>query len=210
MQEINIKDLEIKININELIKALKSYEKVVISLDGKLYENEEIIITQAIMCVINNKKIDLEKLSINELVENIFSSYKYIIKGNILIIYPLRVWQEIITLNQDRILFFDHQTDGVEFFEDKELEDIGWNANPCDVSYREISDFIEANCKGTLVYYDNGISFNGFVIVEDINDVRKRTKNFIIETIKEKLEKSLLDLDDDDIVESLEFFNIEV
>lgn len=108
------------------------------------------------------------------------------------------------------MLYFDHQTDGVELFEDKELENIGWLSIVCDISYREISDFIEANCNGTLVYYDNEIQFNGFVIVDDINDVREKVKDFISNKIKEKIEEDLIDIDDDEVLESLEFFNIKV
>ena len=70
------------------------------------------------------------------------------------------------------MLYFDHQSDGVELFEDKELEDYGWNASALDINYREISEFIEEFCEGVLLCYDNEIQFSGFIIVDDVNDVK--------------------------------------
>ena len=147
-------------------------------------------------------------MDIKILINNIFKNYNPIINGNQCLLKPLKAWQEIISLNQSRMLYFDHQTDGVELFENKELENIGWHAVACDISYREISDFIESNCEGILVYYDNEVQFNGFVIVEDFEKTKVLTRDFIIKTIKEKIMKELIDIKDDDVIEALEFFEI--
>jgi GTPase SAR1 family protein len=106
------------------------------------------------------------------------------------------------------MLYFDHQSDGVELFEDKELEDYGWNASALEINYRQISEFIEESCEGILLCYDNEIQFSGFVIVNDINEVKTKVKEFIVNKAKENLEEELFDTKDDDVIEALEFFGI--
>lgn len=208
LKKNSIKELRIKIDNSKILNALKLKQKIQIDIEGKIYINEELPKTKIKVFEVKNNENLQELVDINILLKNLFKSYKVSIADNKSTLVLLSAWQEIIFLNQDRMLYFDHQTDGVEFFEDKELEDIGWNASACDINYREISEFIEANCKGTLVYYDNQIQFNGFVLVDDINDVRIKVADFVKNEIKKKLEEELLDLDDSDVLEALEFFNI--
>lgn len=210
MKQIHIKEIKTQININEILNAVSLNKKIEIDIDGKVYIDEEADLKKVIIFKLENFEEYSSMLDIKVLVKNIFNDYKPLLSGNNCTLNLLPAWQKIIFLNQNRMLYFDHQTDGVELFEDKELENIGWLSIVCDVSYREISDFIEANCNGTLVYYDNEIQFNGFVIVDDINDVRKKVKDFISNRIKEKIEEDLIDIDDDEVLESLEFFNIKV
>ena len=106
------------------------------------------------------------------------------------------------------MLYFDHQSDGVELFEDKELEDYGWNASALDINYREISEFIEEFCEGVLLCYDNEIQFSGFIIVDDVNDVKIKVKEYIINKTKENIKEQTIDIEDDDVIEALEFFGI--
>lgn len=210
LKQFNIKDLELEIDMNKILTAINANKEVQIDVYGNVYIDEDINIMIPIIYKSNKNEKLSSIMSIDALANNIFKDYKYIIKGIILKLLPLSAWQKIIKLNENAMLYFDHQTDGVEIFEDKELEDMGWNSIPCDINYREISDFIEANCKGTLVYYDNGIQFNGFVIIEDINEVRLKVKDYLIKTIKQKIEEDLIDIEEDDVIESLEFFNIKV
>ena len=104
-------------------------------------------------------------------------------------------------------LYHDHPTEGIDFFCDDELENIGWHSSVFEfVKYRDIAEFIEENCEGTLTFNDHPMGFNGFVEVDNIEEVRLKVKQFVIEKIKSnKLEKY-----DDDQKESLEFFGIEV
>ena len=87
---------------------------------------------------------------------------------------------------------------------------MGWNCSPLDVTYRDIAQFIEENCEGTFVFYDNTIQFSGFLIVDDIVKTRDKVKAFIIEAVNKKIKNDELDFDDDDIIESLEFFDIKI
>ena len=210
MKKINVKDTKIEINLAEVLNAISQKKKIEIDIEGKIFLNKNYNLKKAIIFKLDKFDDISSILEIKALINRIFKNYNPIIKDNSCILTPLKAWQEIISLNQTRMLYFDHQTDGVELFEDKQLEDIGWNAIPCAISYREISEFIESNCDGILVYYDNEIQFNGFVIVEDIEKTRILAKEFIIKIIKEKIVKNLIDIEDDDVIEALTFFEIKV
>lgn len=210
MREINIKDLSIEIDLTKILNAVSQKRTIEIDIDGEIFLDGDTNLKKPVIFKLENQENISNILNIESLVNNIFKNYNVSVKENYCLLKPLKAWQEIIFLNQSRMLYFDHQTDGVELFEDKELEDIGWNAVACDISYREISDFIESNCEGILVYYDNQVQFNGFVIVDDFLKTKVLVKDFIIKTIKEKIENNLIDIKDDDVIEALEFFNIKV
>lgn len=142
------------------------------------------------------------------IASQLFADYKPTITGTICKIKPVSNWQNIIDLNKENMLYFDHQSDGVELFEDKELENYGWNASALDINYREISEFIEEFCDGILLCYDNEIQFSGFVIVDDVNDVKIKVKEYIINKTKENIKEQTIDIEDDDVLESLDFFGI--
>lgn len=210
MKQINIKDLDIKIDITTILNAVSLNKEVEIDVNGKVYVDEQCEASMPLIFKLSAQEKASNLLDANALAMNIFKDYKPTVTGTICNLKPLMAWQEIIFLNQPRMLYFDHQTDGVELFEDKELEDYGWNSTPCDISYRQIAEFIESNCEGTFVFYDNDIQFNGFVMVEDVDDVKRKVKTYIINKINEKIEEESIDIEDEDVIESLEFFNIEV
>ena len=63
---------------------------------------------------------------------------------------------------------------------------------------------------GTLLCYDNEIQFNGFALVDNIEETRAQVKSFIIEKTKENIKDGIIELDDDDVIEALEFFKLEI
>jgi len=209
LKHISIKELKIDIDIIKVLNIISSNKSLEIDIDGNFYIDEECDKTTPIIyrskVEENSSLFDAKTLALK-----LFKEYKPEINGSICRLNLLSAWQEIIDLNKERILYFDHQTDGVELFEDEILEEYGWHCIPCEISYREISEFIEKTCEGVLVYYDNEIQFNGFVIIEDITDVREKVYNFLLNRLNEKFENNDLDMDDSEIVESLEFFNIKV
>jgi len=209
MRKINIKDIFLDIDMVQLLNIKSVNSTIYIDIDGKIYTNKEETKNKAIIY----KDENLNKLTaikdIKALVSELFNAYKPEIIGTKCKIKPLNNWQEIIDMNKDQMLYFDHQSDGVELFEDKELEDYGWHASALEVNYREISEFIEDNCEGTLLFYDNEIQFNGFAIVNDIDTLRPLVKEFIINKAKQNIKEEIIDLDDEDVVEALEFFGCE-
>ena len=113
---------------------------------------------------------------------------------------------KLIEEKTNSYLYQDHPNDGIDLFSDDELEDMGWHASTFDfITYRDIAEFIEDNCEGTLYFNEHPMGFNGFVEVDDIDDVKSKVKEFIIEKIKtNKLEEY-----DEDQLEALEYFGIE-
>ena len=210
MKKINIKDLELTIDITYILNLYASKTPIIIDVDGNIYTKLEEVVKKAIIY----KNMDLKQfpqlLDAKTITSQLFSEYKPNIAGTICKIKPVANWQNIIDMNKENMLYFDHQSDGVEMFEDKQLEDFGWNATVLEINYREICEFIEEYCEGILLCYDNEIQFNGFVIVEDVNDVRVRVKEFIINKAKENIDNQLVDTKDEDVMEALEFFGIKV
>lgn len=210
MRKINIKDLELNIDITHILNLYSSKTPIIIDVDGNIYTNEKDVEKKAVIY----KNIDVQQLSsmldAKTIASTLLADYKPTLNGAICKIKPVGNWQKIIDMNKENMLYFDHQSDGVEMFEDKELEDFGWNATVLEINYREICEFIEDYCEGILLCYDNEIQFNGFVIVEDVNDVRVRVKEFIINKAKENIDNQLVDTKDEDVMEALEFFGIKV
>ncbi|MCD4758494.1 MAG: hypothetical protein K8R39_09495 [Arcobacteraceae bacterium] len=114
---------------------------------------------------------------------------------------------DLVARKAKEYLYHDHPTEGIDFFCDDELENIGWHSSVFEfLKYRDIAEFIEENCEGTLTFNDHPMGFNGFVEVDNIEDVRVKVKQFVIEKIKSnKLEEY-----DIDQQESLEFFGIKI
>ncbi len=210
MKQINIKDLDVKVDITNILNAVTLKQEVLIDVNGKVYIDEECPLSIPLVFKLSAQESVSSLLDVKAMALNIFKDYKPTIAGTICTFKPIMGWQEIIFLNQPRMLYFDHQSDGVELFEDKEIEDYGWNAVACDISYREITEFIESNCNGTFVFYDNEIQFNGFVLVDDLEDTRKKVKSFIVNKIKEKIEDDDVEIDDSEVQESIEYFGIKV
>lgn len=208
MKKINIKDLEINIDITNILNLYSLKSPIIIDVDGNIYSNEKEVEKKAVIY----KNMNLNQLSsmldAKTIASTLLIDYKPTISGTICKIKPVSNWQNIIDMNKENMLYFDHQSDGVELFEDKILEDYGWNASALEINYRQISEFIEESCEGVLLCYDNEIQFSGFVIVDDIIEVRNSVKNFIIKKAQENIEEELIDLNDSDVIEALEFFEI--
>lgn len=210
MKKINIKNIELNIDMISILELKSENNKIVIDIDGTKYINEEVPKNKAIIYINDNyEKKDIVS-DIKAISNEIFEKYKPIVTGTVCKIKPLNNWQKIIGMNAENMLYFDHQSDGIEIFEDKVLEDYGWQAIALEINYRTISDFIEESCAGTLLCYDNEIQFNGFALIDDIEETREQVKGFIIKKAKENIKDELIELDDSDVIEALEFFDIKV
>ena len=208
MKKINIKDLELNIDITQILNLHSSKAPIIIDVDGNIYNNENDVKKKAVIFKQITPKQISSMLDAKAIASNLFADYKPNVIGAVCKIKPVSNWQNIIDMNKDNMLYFDHQSDGVEMFEDKILEDYGWHASVLEINYREISEFIEESCEGVLLCYDNTIQFSGFVIVDDINDVRAKVKEYIANKAKENIKENLVDIEDDDVIEALEIFEI--
>ena len=210
MKKINIKDLELNIDITQILNLYASKTPIIIDVEGNVFTKLEEVNKKAVIYK-NMQIIQLPSiLDAKAIASQLFADYKPNITGTICKIKPVVNWQNIIDMNKENMLYFDHQSDGVEIFEDKILEDFGWNASALDINYREISEFIEDSCEGVLLCYDNNIQFNGFVIVENIEEVRTKVKEYIINKTNENIKEETIDIEEDDVIEALEFFGMKV
>ncbi len=209
MEEFNIKDLKINFDISTIIEFINSKKAFEMDFYGNIYAlNEASKKTPLVFKTKNDMTFD--STQIQTILETLFGKeYKLQTTATQGQITPVGAWQDIIGLNQDRMTYFDHQTDGVEVFEEKELEDIGWQAISLNIDYRTLCNHLEKECEGVFVYYDNGMHFNGFVILNDIEQAKEKMCEFVRLQIKEKIEKEELFLDEleADEKEALEFFN---
>ena len=208
MKKINIKDLELNIDITYILNLYASKTPIIIDVDGNIYTKLEEVEKKAVIYKNMQTKQLSSMLDAKAIASALFADYKPTISGTICKLKPVSNWQNIIDMNKENMLYFDHQSDGVEMFEDKVLEDYGWHASALEINYREISEFIEDNCEGVLLCYDNTIQFSGFVIVDDVKDVKQKVKEYIINKTKENIKSESIDIEDDDVIESLEFFGI--
>ncbi len=209
MRKINIKNIELNIDMVPFLDLKDVNNKIIVDLDGNKYINEEAPKNAAIIFLNENYQKKKEINDVKSLSNDIFSKYKPFITGTVCKIKPLNNWQKIIGMNRENMLYFDHPSDGIEIFEDSILEEFGWHAVALEIEYRDISDFIEENCDGVFLCYDNEIQFNGFAIIDDIEKVRAQVKEFIINKTKENIKNNEIELDEDDAIEALEFFGLE-
>ncbi len=210
MKKINIKDLELNIDMTQILNLYASKTPIIIDVEGNIFTKLEEVNKKAIIY----KNMQVKQLplilDVKAISSQIFADYKPNINGTICKIKPVINWQNIINMNKENMLYFDHQSDGVEIFEDKILENFGWNASALDINYRQISEFIENSCEGVLLCYDNEIQFSGFVIAQNIEDIRIKVRDFIVNKTKENIKEELIDIEDEDVTEALDFFEIKV
>ena len=92
---------------------------------------------------------------------------------------------KLVASKKHDYLYHDHPNEGIDLFCDDEVESLGYECVVFDfITYRGISEFIEENCEGTLTFVNHPMGFNGFVEVDNIEDVRVKVKQYIIDLIK--------------------------
>ena len=114
---------------------------------------------------------------------------------------------KLVASKKHDYLYHDHPNEGIDLFCDDEVESLGYECVVFDfITYRGISEFIEENCEGTLTFVNHPMGFNGFVEVDDIEDVRVKVKQYIIDMIK----NNPLDEYDEDQKVALKFLDLEL
>lgn len=192
MQNIHIKDIQIKLPIQNLLQTIQEAKEIAIDINGNVYTSN--IDEKAILIFRRNLvNVTDESDPIKKLTAIFTEEYKPVFDNEYCTIKPLIAWQEVIQINTNRMLYLDHPTDGIDIFTDEMIEELCFEAISLDITYRDIADFIEKNCEGTFVYYENDIQFSGFAVIEDIQITREKIKEYLKNTIQDKINEGLLD-----------------
>lgn len=122
-------------------------------------------------------------------------------------------WQEIIKLNTSRASYDDTTSDGVDRFQNEELEKLGWYATEFDITYRQLVEVLEEKCDGTLlcIERDEPYQFSGLGFLEDDKQAFEELFGFVQNIIQNLLENDPLYVKEnltDDEEEAMEFFKL--
>jgi hypothetical protein len=140
-------------------------------------------------------------------------NYQLVEDGERVLIKAFSNWQELIAINTPRASYDDTTADGVAEFSCKSLEDIGWHITEFNVKYRELVEFLEENCDGTIlcIEQEDPYQFSGLGFLADNEQSTKAMfeycKNIAQEKIKHDSDYNLEELDDDQ-EEAAKFFKV--
>jgi len=211
MKKFNLNKEKIYVSSFDVLKALNLKKEFIITLDGQLkfdFKDDELIIFKGsfppngLLGSTPTLKSVLGDGYIVKLVDNQFE------------INCAGAWQRVSDFNIVNAVYED-AGEGINEFDDKELEQIGWYATDFDITYRDIVNVIEqSECDMILLcseidedYY----LFNGLAFINDIECARDRVRDFVITKINNKLSNDSLykrDELNDDQLEALEYFNL--
>jgi len=122
-------------------------------------------------------------------------------------------WQEIIKLNTPRASYDDTTSDGVDRFQNDELEKLGWYATEFDITYRQLVEVLEEKCDGTLlcIERDEPYQFSGLGFLKDDKQAFEELFSFVQNIIQNLLKNDPLYVKEnltDDEEEAIEFFKL--
>jgi len=128
------------------------------------------------------------------------------------------IWNHISEMNRVGAIYEDTASDGISEFQDKILEDIGWHGVEFKIGYRDMVEFLEKNCDGTIISIEQEepYVFNGLGFIDDKNLEKARTTlfDFVKSQITENISKEKDEFEkygfSDDQKDALSYFKIEV
>jgi hypothetical protein len=203
MKKINLFKEIIKVNKSSMINAINTQKNFGISINGEIvyepYHEKEILIYEG-----------CPKIG-GDFTKILGKNYQVVDDGDIYLIKAFSNWQHIIEINSKRASYDDTTADGVAEFSNKELEDIGWHATEFNINYREIVEFIEKNCDGTLICIEQEepYQFSGLGFIADDLNAKKLMYDYCQDIVKNKIvndEEFAVDTLTDDEEEAAKFF----
>jgi hypothetical protein len=213
MKKFNLHKEIIVISRQELFTAINSNKKFAISIEGKIYyepfDKKQIYVYQG--ATLSNSTLSIPKpRTLQEILGN---NYNIVEDDERVLLKASGAWTQIIGYNSSNADYDDTSADGIADFSDSKLEDIGWNATEFNINYRELSEYLEAECDGTLlcVEIEEPYQFTGLGFISD----RKCAHEKLFVYCKEKIAKELANNPDfdpenlsDDEEEAAKFFNL--
>jgi hypothetical protein len=215
MKKFNLKDEIIVVQRTNLLNAINSQKAFAISIKGEIfmqpYPKDEIYIYQGEIKPASTSALGTSKQTSIQSLLGI--SYKVVEDGERILIKATNAWNDIIKYNILNADYDDTTADGIGDFSDKKLEDIGWHATEFNISYRELSDYLEAECDGILlcVEIEEPYQFSGLGFIKDNQCAYDKLFSFSKEKIADKIKNDpdfeIKNLTDDER-EAAEFFGV--
>jgi hypothetical protein len=214
MKKVNLFKEIIVVDKQELLNAINSQKEFGIKLDGSITfsPDNDIVIFKGKYTPKNSTPLAPKPLKIEEFLGH---NYKIAEVDGKIGIKASGAWQDIIKINYDKASYDDTTNEGVNEFDDKDLEDIGWWADEFDIKYRELIDVIEKQCDGTLlcIEQEKPYQFSGLGFIKD----KKQAYEVLYKYCQEKISKIIKEdpiyskenLSDDE-KEALEYFDIKL
>ncbi|MEA3523483.1 MAG: hypothetical protein U9R50_10990 [Campylobacterota bacterium] len=215
MKKFNLHKEIIVCSRKELFTAINSAKAFAITIEGKIsyepFSKEDIYIYQGTIAKVNNSALSMPKpRTLNDMLG---SSYSIVEDNERVLFKAAGAWTQIINFNTDNADYDDTSADGIADFSDAKLEDIGWHATEFDINYRELSEYLEAECDGTLlcVEIEEPYQFTGLGFISD----RECAHTKLFDYCKERITHELANNPDfepesltDDEEEAAQFFNL--
>jgi len=215
MKKFNLFNEIIIVDKKELLSAINSTKTFAINEKGEVkyppYADKEILIFEG-----KHTPKTLSALtppSAPSLNDIFGKNYQIVDDEDRVLIKAFSNWQELIKLNTPRASYDDTTGDGVSEFSNSDLEDIGWNATEFNISYREMVEFIEENCEGTLlcIEQEEPYQFSGLGFLANDEEAHKALFEFCKTKAKKLMDEDPLYAKDklsDDEEEAAEFFGL--
>ncbi|MCF6331374.1 MAG: hypothetical protein L3I99_07515 [Sulfurimonas sp.] len=206
MKKFNLFNEVIVVNKSDLQNIIAKGEEFGIDINGNIINNSSY----------SQKDIYIFKSCADadvELVKSFGNKYQLVEDAQRVLIKAAGNWQALIEINTPNASYDDTSADGVGEFEDKGLEEIGWNAVDFNVYYRSLVEVLEQKCEGTVlcIEQDEPYQFSGLGFIADYKvayDVLfKYAQERIIDAMKNNEDYKRETLNSDEL-KVLEFFKL--
>ncbi len=206
MKKFNLFNEVIVVTKSDLQNMIAKGEEFAIDINGNIINNSSY----------SQKDIYIFKSCADtdvELVKSFGNKYQLVEDAQRVLIKAAGNWQALIEINTPNASYDDTSADGVGEFEDKGLEEIGWNAVDFNVYYRSLVEVLEEKCEGTVlcIEQDEPYQFSGLGFIADnkaaYDVLFKYSQERIVDAMKNNEDYKRDTLNSDEL-KVLEFFKL--
>lgn len=123
------------------------------------------------------------------ILEVLGSDYRVVEDEDRILIKAGLAWNDIIPLNSVRSHYDDSSSDGIAEFGDEVLEEIGWQADEFNITYREMVEVLEEKCDGVIlcIEQEEPYQFSGLGFIHDMECARQTLFDFCQKRVKDAI-----------------------
>jgi len=215
MKKFNLFNEIITLNTQSLLNAINTQRTFGINTQGEIkfppYDAKEILIFEGKYTPAKTSALLPQKTP--SIADFFGKNYQIVVDDERILLKAFSNWQTLIKLNTPRASYDDTTGDGVSEFSNPALEDIGWNATEFNITYREMVEFLEAQCEGTLlcIEQEEPYQFSGLGFLSDDKEAEEKLFEFCKERAKKLMQGDPLYAKEklsDDEAEAAEYFGL--